>query len=298
MQRFINLLIKHPLLKNERLVAVFLSVETELSVWRSSGSALELHEEYHNRIISTDFVSSWDEQARMEHWRDVKHAAEAARDTLTQLCILADRISRRNTAMALDYGKVSSVLTAFNQSIPLLYKGGDQETAGDLPIIGETVRNVSNYLTTSSSLLLDEGASLDSGLLEDVKVLRDTVLAVLEIFLRYERIGGDTIAQLERRIQQSESRLNGSNGNDARASERDKLVKSIDADKRTIKYQKNRSWLIRQTITEELDLHQRTQYLIAKLLSDWSNSAVKFSESHADNWAALTRDIVIELPLS
>lgn len=294
-------MVKHPIFKHERLVSVFLSVDTELSVWKSSGATLELHEEYHNRIISPEFITSWDEDTRQEHWRDVKHAAEAARETLTQLCILSDRISKRNLAMSSDLSKVSNVLAAFDQSIPLLYKGGDAETTGDLPSIRESVKNVSTYLSTSSSLYLDEGGALDVGLLEDVKTLRDTVLSVLEMFGRYDRLGGDTIPQLERRIKLNETKLNGIPGSassEIRASDRDKLAKAIEADKRTIQFQKNRSWLIRQTVSEELELHQRTQYLIAKLLRDWSVDSVKYSELQSDNWSSLSRDIVSDIPIS
>lgn len=81
-----------------------------------------------------------------------------------------------------------------------------------------------------------------------------------------------------------------------RATERERLRKSIEADKRTIEFQ-NRSWLIRQTITEELQLHQRTQYLITKLLKDWTSDGTKFSEIVSENWNMLSREVVLDTPL-
>lgn len=312
LQRFLNLLVKHPVLKNERLVSIFLSVDTELSVWRSSGIALEINEEYLNRVISPDFISSWDEASHQKHWRNVKHSAESARDTLTQLCKLTDRISKRNSAMAQDLAYVSNVLLALNQTVPLLYGSGnnnpdhfaDTETEGDLPLIQSNIKNFSVYMQKSGSILLDEGSSLEMGLVEDVKTLRDTVISVLEIFSRYERFGGDTIPFLERRIKANETKISSSvalataQGNvNIRAAEREKMLKSIESDKRSIEFQKNRSWLIRQTITEELLLHQRTQYLITKLLKAWTNDGVKFADLQAENWSTLSGEVVFDTPL-
>lgn len=214
--------------------------------------------------------------------------------------------------MAQDMGSVSSILMAFKQTIPLLYQAGgnesgqfgDVEIEYDLPIIQENVKSVSMYMKKFSSTLLDEGSSLDLGLLEDVKILRDTVLSVLEIFSRYEKDGGDTIQFLEQRIKANETKINNSTalataqGNvNVRATERERLRKSIEADKRTIEFQKNRSWLIRQTITEELQLHQRTQYLITKLLKDWTSDGTKFSEIVSENWNMLSREVVLDTPL-
>lgn len=313
LQRFLNLLLKHPVLKNERIISIFLSVDTELSVWRSSGAALELHEEYHNRVISPDFIASWDEPARQEHWRNIKHSAEAVKDTLTQFCKLSDRISKRNMAMAQDLNLTSNVLMALNQTVPLLYQSGgngsgsfgDVEIEGDLPVIQENLKNFAAYMNKSSSCLLDEGSSLEMGLVEDVKVLRDTVVSVLELFSRFERYGGDTVPLLERRIKVNETKISNSaalansQGNaNIKAAEREKMMKAIEADKRTIEFQKNRTWLIRQTISEELQLHQRTQYLITKLLGSWVNDGAKFSELQAENWTMLSREVALDTPLS
>lgn len=80
-------------------------------------------------------------------------------------------------------------------------------------------------------------------MVEDVKILKDTVLSVIEMFARYDKFGGDTVQFLERRVKQNEIKLSNnaafSQGNaDIKASEREKLLKSIDADKRTIEFQK------------------------------------------------------------
>lgn len=82
MSRFINLLVKHPLLGQEKLVAIFLTVDTELTAWRN-GSTLELEEEYTNRVIADDFVQAWNHEQQMTRWREVRLGTETSLETLT-----------------------------------------------------------------------------------------------------------------------------------------------------------------------------------------------------------------------
>lgn len=210
-----------------------------------------------------------------------------------QLCMLADRIAKRNLAMAADYNKISIALSAFNESVPLVYT----TESGDIPVLCQGVRTVSKYLSTSSALSRDESQALDIGFLEDVKLLRDTVGSALEMFQRYEKHGGDNIPHLESRIDNNEQKLRLlKTRTDVKAGELDKINKTINADKRSIAYQRNRSWLIRETISDELSLHQQTQYLISRLIKDWSLDNLKYAELHSENWQSMNNE-VSEMPI-
>lgn len=273
-------------------MSIFLTVDTELTAWRS-GSTLELEEEYLNRVVAKEFVESWNQEKQMALWREVRTSTEVSLETLTQICVLADRVAKRNQAMAADYGKLSEALTAFNESIPLVYT----KDSGEIPTISRGVQTVSKHLSTASSLGRDEAQAMDIGFLEDVKLLRDTVASVLELFQRYERFGGDNVPQLEARIEASEQKLKAYRlRTDVKASEIDKISKSIAADKRSIAFQRNRTWLIRETIHDELQLHQRSQYLISRLLRDWSQDNLKYAELQSENWSSMNSD-VYDLPL-
>lgn len=254
---------------------------------------MELEEEYTNRVIAPDFVANWKEDVQMQKWRDVRLGTETSLETLTQLCMLADRLSKRSLAMAADYNKISNALSAFNGSVPLVYT----TESGDIPIICQGVRNVSKYLSASSTLARDESQATDIGLLEDLKLLRDTIASALELFQRYEKYGGDNIHQLEARIEANEQKLRMlRNRTDVKAGDLDKITKSITSDKRSIAYQRNRSWLIRETINDELALHQRSQYLISRLVKDWALDNLKYTELHSENWSSMNSE-VSDMPL-
>jgi sorting nexin-8 len=80
--RFINLLVKHPILSSEKLVSIFLTVDTELTSWRS-GTSLELEEEFTHKIISQQFIKNWKEEQEMNRWRSIRLGTETALETLT-----------------------------------------------------------------------------------------------------------------------------------------------------------------------------------------------------------------------
>lgn len=80
--RFINLLVKHPILASEKLVSIFLTVDTELTSWRS-GTSLELEEEFTHKTISQQFIKNWNEEKEMSRWRSIRLGAETSLETLT-----------------------------------------------------------------------------------------------------------------------------------------------------------------------------------------------------------------------
>lgn len=190
----------------------------------------------------------------------------------------------------MDYKKVSAAVTSFKASIPLIYTN----SSGDLAGISNGLDTVSKFLSNSSTFAQDESQATDIGFLEDLKLLRDTVGSTLELFQRFDRHNGDIkIQQLENRIQASEQKLKTlkSRTDVKSGSELDKIAKAIKADKRTINFLRNRSWLIREAITEEICLHERTQYIISRLVKDWAVDNLKYSELHSENWAAMNNEV-------
>lgn len=107
--RFVNQLAKHPLLRQDKLVTMFLTVDAELSVWRKQ-SSMSVEEEFVNRVISTDFMAQWDEERELNRWRGMLAGIDQALEVVVSLCHVVDRISKRNEAMASDMGRVASGL--------------------------------------------------------------------------------------------------------------------------------------------------------------------------------------------
>lgn len=285
--RFVNQLVKHPVLREEKLVQMFLTVDTEWSSWRKQ-SNIRLEEEFAQRTISPSFAAQWNEKEEMERWHKVRTGAAESLETVSQLCMLADRIYKRQEAMAADYSKLSHAFTYLNTSASNLYS----QEGNEMPTIKEGLLSASRYTSNVHDLLRDESASLDIGFLEDLKQLRELLGSVSDLFSRYDSLGGNNISQLEQRIQMNEKKITGLNAKpDTKPGDINKLKSAISSDKKSIEAQTNRDWLIKECISQEILLSQQTQYQISKLLRDWASDNTKYSELLVSNWSELNNDV-------
>lgn len=228
-------------------------------------------------------MKNWDDRT-LKDWLNVRHGAEASLENLTQMCMLADRMSKRSHAMASDFKKFGRSVSTFNSVIPSLYYTSEGQS--DLLSISSGLNTVTKFLDNSSTLSLDQSLSLEIGFLEDLKLLRDAIASTLELFHRFDKYGGDTIQQLENKIQKCTSRLSV-----AKDQEEKKIKGIIASSKRAIAFQKNRNWLIRETLSEELQLHQRSIYLISRTVKDWASDSVKYGELHTENWSNMNSKV-------
>lgn len=286
LSRFVNQLVKHPVLREEKLVQMFLTVDTEWTSWRKQ-SAIRLEEEFAQRTISPSFAAQWNEQEEMDRWRTVRNGAVESLEIISQLCMLADRIYKRQEAMATDYSKLSNAFNLLTSSCAGVYS----QEGSEMPAIKEGLLSASRYSTNVHELLRDESASIDIGFLEDLKQLREMLGSVSDLFSRYDSMGGNNIPQLEQRIQLNEKKIGALNSRpDTKPSEISRLRKSIANDKKSIENQTNRGWLIKECISQEILLSQRTQYQISKLLRDWASDNTKYAELIQNNWSELNND--------
>lgn len=134
------------------------------------------------------------------------------------------------------------------------------------------------------------------GVLEEAKKYREALGSMRELFDRFEKYGGNNIPLLEKRIQQNQGRVTLARQRKALMSEIEKLDRAIKMDTEMIAAHKNRTWLIRECITEEIGLFQKTQLQISKLLQEFSVDKIKYAELYSDNWGGLDND-VMDLPI-
>lgn len=77
----------------------------------------------------------------------------------------------------------------------------------DVPSLNTGITATARHLSTSQSLLEDEARAWTDGVLEDLKRQRDTLVSVREMFDRRDRLARNNIPQLEKRIENSERKL-------------------------------------------------------------------------------------------
>ncbi|KAK9364952.1 hypothetical protein V1509DRAFT_634712 [Lipomyces kononenkoae] len=292
LSRFINELAKHPVLSREQLVVMFLTVPTELAVWRKQAS-VSVEDEFTGRSLPDGLIESWN-SAEAERWEQVKSGVKMEAELYTHLCLLIDRMEKRQESVAVDHQRFASSLNTLQEVTQKTYS----VDATDLSLINDGIKTVSKYLNNAQTLLEDESRGWEIGVLEDFKRHRDTLISIKELFDRQEKLDINTIPYLERRISNNETRLTGMRDrSDFKQADADRIQSSIQRDRESIKEQHTRTWLIKECMRDELAYFQQTKYRVAKLFQDYAQERLKYAELFAENWRVLGNEIS-EVPTS
>ncbi|THC97837.1 hypothetical protein EYZ11_002690 [Aspergillus tanneri] len=291
--RFTNALVRHPVLSQEQLVIMFLTVPTELSVWRKQAT-ISVQDEFAGKVLPPDLEDSLP-ASLTDTFETVRRGVKRSAEIYINLCTLLERLAKRNEGLAADHLRFSLAL----QSLTEVTRDTYAIDTDDVPLLNEGIKATANHLSASQSLLEDEARAWGSGMLEDLKRQRDCLVSVREMFDRRDRYARSNIPQLERRIENNERKLQ-----DLRArpqgtvkpGEIEKVEESIFKDKESIVQQHARGVFIRECLRDELTYFQQSQYHISRLHQDWSQERVKYAELQADNWRSLS-DQVEGMPL-
>lgn len=287
--RFANALVKHPVLSQEQLVVMFLTVPTELAVWRKQAT-ISVQEEFTGKALPSGLEDSLPTNL-LDTFDTVRSGVRQSSEAYINLCNLLERLAKRNQGVAADYLRFSHALMALTESSESTYA----TDTNDVPLLNEGISSTAKHLTTSQSLLEDEARAWDEGVLEDFKKQRDTLVAIRDMFDRRDRYARDNIPQLERRIESNEHKLLGlmgrPEGSSVKPGEQEKLEQAVRADKQSIVDQHARGVFIKECIRDELIFFQQSQYHVSKLHQDWSQERVKYAELQADNWRALSDEV-------
>ncbi|KAI0127559.1 hypothetical protein BJ170DRAFT_580759 [Xylariales sp. AK1849] len=287
--RFLNAVIRHPILGQEQLVVMFLTVPTELSVWRKQAT-ISIQDEFSGRALSPGLEDSLPAGPLNELFDRTRSGVRRSADLYINSCSLMDRLVRRSEGVAADHARLALSLTSLTETSKDTYA----TDTNDVPLLNDGLVAMSKGLKTAQSLLEDESKAWDAGVLEDLKRQRDALVSVRDTFDRRERLDKDNIPYLERRIQNNETKLAGLRAKPdglVKPGEIERVAESIIKDKESIVQQHNRSIFVRECLRDELIYFQNTQYHVSRWNQDWAQERVKYAEMLADNWRRLLDEL-------
>ena len=201
--RFANALVRHPVLGQEQLVVMFLTVPTEIAVWRKQAT-ISVQEEFTGRQLPPDLEDSLPTNLS-ETFDTVRLGVKQAAEAYIGICGLMERLIKRRRGVGADYSRFSQALTGLAESSKSTYS----LDTSDVSLLNEGIHSTARHLASSQGLMEDECRAWDEGVLEDFKKQRDTLVSVRDMFDRRDRYARDNIPQLERRIESNENKLAG-----------------------------------------------------------------------------------------
>ncbi|KAK4662360.1 Sorting nexin mvp1 [Podospora pseudopauciseta] len=286
--RFLNALVRHSVLSQEQMVIMFLTVPTELSVWRKQAT-ISIQDEFAGRALPSGLEDSLP-QTLEELFSRTRAGVKRSAELYITVCNIMDRLVKRSEGVAADHARVALTLTSLTEASADTYATDTNE----IPLLNDGLQAMSRHLRTAQGLLEDEARAWDEGVLEDLKRQRDALVSLRDLFDRRERLDKDNIPQLERRIATNETRLAALRTKPegmVKPGEMEKVVEAIIKDKESIVNQHNRSVFVKECIRDELLFFQQTQYNVSRWNQDWAQERVKYSEMLADNWRRLIDEL-------
>lgn len=293
LHNFINLIMKHPILKGDDLVLTFLTVPTDLSTWRKQlNNRFDTVDEFQNRKITKDFIKLWKPEIS-QHLNNVANSLESMLEIWTKINFLVQRSEKRlKQKIHENYmmnNLISELQTKTTTMYPIDIDEGNNRTVLD---INNNLSIINKHISDLTSLNEKEILLLTSELLPKFKIYIDILIALKNMFDRYKIMATNNIPQLQRHIELDMGNLESMKGKpDSSGTEFDRLRLSIKKDQHSIVQQLNRSWLIRQCILFEFSLYQETQFLVSSAFNDWVKLNSNFTELNMNEWEKLSNQI-------
>lgn len=199
--RFLNAVSRHPILSQEQLVIMFLTVPTELAVWRKQAT-ISVQDEFAGRALPPGLEDSLPAELE-ELFQRTRNGVRRSAELYIGVCSVMDRLVKRSEGVAADHARMALSLMSLTEATADTYATDTNE----VPLVNDGLIAMSKHLRTSQTLMEDEARAWDEGVLEDLKRQRDALVSVRDLFDRRERLDRDNIPALERRIDNNETKL-------------------------------------------------------------------------------------------
>ncbi|TGZ79426.1 hypothetical protein EX30DRAFT_372987 [Ascodesmis nigricans] len=283
--RFTNSLVQHPILSQDHLVIMFLTVPTELSVWRKQAS-ISITDEFHSLPPTLLPTSS---PPDTDLFDTVRSGLRRSADHYITLVTLFSRLHQRSLGLALDMEKVATTARSLTDTSLATYA----LDTSDIPALDSGLLAIAHAHDAVKTLLTDEAHATTSGVLEDLKRHRDALIALRELFDRIDRFRSSatsSIASLTKRITANEKKLTAA-GSAMKDDDAAKLREAVKRDRESVEEWRRKEVWSREVVRQELWVAQYGQYRVGRLWAEYAGERVKYAEMVAEGWRGLQREV-------
>ncbi|KAF8573329.1 hypothetical protein K439DRAFT_1375705 [Ramaria rubella] len=287
--RWINFVINHPVIKDDGLLSVFLS-EPSFDEWRKHTS-MSMEEESASKRI--------DRVEEMTIPSDLEDKLTLVRNKLSllieqwqRICLLAERMAKRRESSAADLSRLTMTLNTLVEVNGECWRGADCELCGG---VKTGLGVVAGHTQVTSNLVEQRARAIFMSTLEALKGQRDLYMATRDLFARHDRLSGDQVERIKKRVEAASQRLESikSAQKDGWVEEADKIISTIERDQATISALLARRVFIRHCMWHELRvvLHNRENTLLSQAVRIFARDERDFVDAIHSNWVSLADEI-------
>ncbi|CAG8594286.1 6103_t:CDS:10 [Acaulospora morrowiae] len=284
--RFLNFISRHPVLKDDELVEMFLKESTEIAVWRKNNTP-DLDEEYLKKEVTPEMEQLIPDNLD-ERLDKVLKRLDDSIEHYRNMCNLMERIARRHEGTSADYMRYSLALNSLIEK----EKGCYLDNCYNCSQVINGLEQVSSHVQKTSAIMEDMSTTMIETVVENLKGHRD----LLETFERRDRLAVDSTETLNSRIAANEAKLTPLKGKEGTDPEVERLSTAIKKDQEDVQYQKQRKTFVRYCLYAELSLFHKSTALVSLLYQNFVNEQIKYSQQLCENWKQLSPK-VYEMPV-
>lgn len=291
--RFLNAVINHPVIKEDGLLATFLS-EPSFENWRKH-TAVSLEEESASKRVDRieEITVPSDLEDKLAF---VRGKISPLIEQWQRICVLAERIIKRRESAAADLARLTNVLRAVVEVNERCWRGDECELCDG---VRQGIAHVASHTQRQSDLLEQRTSALLYSTLEALKSQRDLYIAMRDLFIRRDRLSIDNVDRLKKRVDSNSMKLEGIKAaqKDGWQDDADRIIGLIEKDQAMITTLLNRRVFIRASMWHELRvvLHNKENALLSKLVQNLAHDEQAFASSVLANWVSLG-NAVEEMP--
>ncbi|CCE64870.1 hypothetical protein TPHA_0J00470 [Tetrapisispora phaffii CBS 4417] len=292
LSRFLNLLTKHPFMKDDVYLNKFLSLEKDINSWKKQVEDEQIPDEFMDKQYSQSFKKIWKKEYA-ENWNTANNSIDTVIEVWNKIGVIFERQEKKIVQMAHERSILHSMINKLIDNTPNLYPIELDNTILD---INNNLSMVNSNVKKTISVYDEECKEFANSIIPTFKKYIEILSSLKNLFERYKIMGGNNILQLYKHVESNMGRLENMKGKpDVSGAEYDRLKNTILYDKKLILEQTNRLWLIRECIMEEFLIFQKSQFLISSSFKSWIRVNSNFTGMEMNNWEVLMNQL-IDLP--
>ncbi|VEU21204.1 DEKNAAC102189 [Brettanomyces naardenensis] len=269
-----------------------------------------------NDTVINDITQIWSESPVdhkslefVENFDTLNNNLTRLADLWSKFTLLADRIERRELAVAADHQRASAFLEHFMKVDTEVF-GLDNivenktrrmdEEAQNLNIINTILGQALKFFQNSKQLKDEEMGNVSNEVMENFKKFQDYMTSLHFLMQRVTNYKNESERQIHlllNKVTRTNERLSQIKGkSDIKGSEVDRLVTIATQTFDQLNTLISRVILVKSTFINEYALYQKTKYIISEVFQDWFRERMKYGDLQLESLQRLVNDLQ-DLPL-